>query len=784
MASYSQQLPGWNLVWADEFTQADGSAPDPAKWGYDIGRGSNGWGNAELQYYTNSRDNSRIENNELVIEVREETNFLNSGANYTSARLLTQGLAEFQYGRIEARIRVPSGQGLWPAFWTLGNDFPTTPWPFCGEIDIMEFVGREPNEIFGTIHGPGYSGGASFSGIQTFVDEVSDDYHVFVIEWEEDLIRWYVDGVQYHEAEPSDVAPNSWEFNSRPFFLILNCAVGGNFGQAVDPNLTFPRQMNVDYVRVYTPASSGNQLNNEGFELGNLTSWTPYTTNAGQVNDPGGFVESTSNTYFNGGSGGGDNVLTHSGTYTLKTFGEFSGGENYSGVYQEVQATAGTTWQSGGFALTHPQDLMVGTNTAWLEVSFRDDSDNVLGLYRSEVLTAAAVTAGSWMTLLVNQEIDLNDFSVLGTVSELAAPAGTTKARVQTVFRQMAGFDSGSVYWDDLSLEPLVVVEIDPCLEMGSMVSWNPLTESSCYQLQESTDNLTWTDVGSAYSGTAVSSYFAAEPSPFYQVIETTVGSFGNGVSNPSFETTEAGGHPSTGAVDWRIAVPEDTDPTDGTASMTVETMYLGTVPRTGSRMLVFDSSTPPAPASVNAPATDVRSAYISVDENTAYDLTFYAAHVLTTGGANPQVNVAYYSSSQAFIGAAGWSSFSGVGSSWEQVTKSFTTPAGTAYVEVAWIHALGAGNDGNWVTLIDDVVINTNNLPGSEIPLTATQADAFELTWSTAFGEDYEVTSGDDLSGFETVETTVTGDGNRATFSALVNGETRRFFRIEEVSN
>ena len=243
----AQELEGWNLVWADEFAQAEGSAPNPLYWNYNIGTGSNGWGNAELQYYTSRPENVRIEEGELVIEVRKE-DYL--GSQYTSTRMLTQNKLDWTYGRFEARVKVPAGTGLWPAFWMLGADIGSVGWPQCGEIDIMEFVGRQPNEIFGTIHGPGYSGGSAFGNIYDFGRPVPDDYHVYAVEWEPNRLRWYVDGVLYHTAAPADVAPNSWVFD-HPHFIILNVAVGGNFGGGVSSRLEFPVRMQVDYVRVY-----------------------------------------------------------------------------------------------------------------------------------------------------------------------------------------------------------------------------------------------------------------------------------------------------------------------------------------------------------------------------------------------------------------------------------------------------------------------------------------------------------------------------------------------------
>ena len=169
---------------------------------------------------------------------------------YTSARLKTLGKREIGYGRVEARIRLPRGAGLWPAFWSMGTDIGQVGWPQTGEIDIMEWVGRQPDRIFGTIHGPGYSGGASFGGTRNFGRDISEETHTFAIEREPGHIRWYVDGELYHQATPADVAPDPWVFE-HPFFLLLNVAVGGNFGGPVAPETLFPQSMAVDYIRVY-----------------------------------------------------------------------------------------------------------------------------------------------------------------------------------------------------------------------------------------------------------------------------------------------------------------------------------------------------------------------------------------------------------------------------------------------------------------------------------------------------------------------------------------------------
>jgi beta-glucanase (GH16 family) len=251
--------PGaWRLVWSDEFNGMAGRRPDARNWTHEIGDGTAngipGWGNSELEYYTDDAQNAATDGNgNLAITARQSDGSLScyyGPCQFTSARLVSQHKAEFAYGRIEARVKVPAGAGLWPAFWSLGTNIGDVGWPQTGEIDIMEFVGRVPDEIFGTIHGPGYSGGASFGGTHDFGAPVSDAFHTFAIEWQPDRIDWFVDGILYHSATPANVAPNQWVFN-HPFFLIMNLAVGGNFGGPVDPNVVFPRTMLVDYVRVY-----------------------------------------------------------------------------------------------------------------------------------------------------------------------------------------------------------------------------------------------------------------------------------------------------------------------------------------------------------------------------------------------------------------------------------------------------------------------------------------------------------------------------------------------------
>jgi beta-glucanase (GH16 family) len=269
---------GWDLVWSDEFDDPAGTSPNPDNWGYEIGdgvvNGIPGWGNDELEYYTDDPANAATDGEgNLVITALDadgEPCYYGECA-YTSARLVTKNRAEFAYGRIESRILVPDGPaGLWPAFWSLGTDIDLVDWPQTGEIDFMEYVSRLPNEIFGTIHGPGYSGGQSYGDTYDFGVPVAGDYHTFTIEWEPDRIEWFVDGYSYHTATPADVAPNPWVFND-PVYFLLNLAVGGNFGGQLDPALTFPQSMKVDYVRVYQGPDTAERF--EATFLDDFTGW-------------------------------------------------------------------------------------------------------------------------------------------------------------------------------------------------------------------------------------------------------------------------------------------------------------------------------------------------------------------------------------------------------------------------------------------------------------------------------------------------------------------------------
>lgn len=234
---------GWELIWHDEF---GGSEIDDEYWTHEVG--GHGWGNGESQYYTDDPQNAHVADGMLVIQAQEENM---RGKLFTSARLSTQGKVEPQYGRIEARMKLPTGQGIWPAFWTLGANIDSVGWPYSGEIDIMENIGSEPSTIHGTVHGPRYSGGDGVSASKRLPggERYTDDFHVFAIEWEAEEIRWYLDGEMYSKLTPAAV-PGEWVFD-HPFYIIINLAVGGAWPGYPDETTTFPQQLVVDYIRIY-----------------------------------------------------------------------------------------------------------------------------------------------------------------------------------------------------------------------------------------------------------------------------------------------------------------------------------------------------------------------------------------------------------------------------------------------------------------------------------------------------------------------------------------------------
>ena len=251
----AEAATGWTMTWHDEFDGSAGSAPDGSKWKFDTG--GSGFGNHELEYYTESRRNSALSGDgKLVMTARSDDASGNScwygTCRYTSARLLTAGKFTQKYGRFEASIKIPRGQGLWPAFWMLGDNLGPVQWPDAGEIDVMENIGREPATVHGSLHGPGYSGGNPITGAYQHPQgwSFADTFHQFAVEWSPTAVTWFVDNVPYQTKGVADAHGNQWVFD-HPFFMVLNMAVGGDWPGSPDGSTSFPQTMTVDYVRVY-----------------------------------------------------------------------------------------------------------------------------------------------------------------------------------------------------------------------------------------------------------------------------------------------------------------------------------------------------------------------------------------------------------------------------------------------------------------------------------------------------------------------------------------------------
>ncbi len=247
--------PGWQLTWSDEFDGENGSGVDPSKWSFDTG--GSGWGNGELEYYTSGTSNAVLENGALVITATrdgaESYSCWNGPCQYTSARLNTAGKFSQQYGRFEARIQIPEGQGVWPAFWLLGENIGNVGWPACGEIDVMENIGRTPDTTYGTTHGPGPGDypGVGLSGAFNGGAPMGNGFHVYATEWDASSVRFYVDGDLYWTVTQAQLpAGATWVWN-QPFFVLLNFAVGGGWPGSPDGTSMWPQRMVVDYVRVY-----------------------------------------------------------------------------------------------------------------------------------------------------------------------------------------------------------------------------------------------------------------------------------------------------------------------------------------------------------------------------------------------------------------------------------------------------------------------------------------------------------------------------------------------------
>jgi len=247
------EFAAYSLAWSEEFDGAAGSPASPRTWRPEVG--GHGWGNQELQCYTDGTGNAALDGaGNLAIVVRRPDPQLAGrqygGCEYTSARLISKNLMSFRYGLVRARIKLPRGRGIWPGFWLLGENIDEVGWPQCGEIDVMENFGTDPAVVHGTVHGPGYSGGRGITAALDVGSPLADDFHVYSVSWEPGRIRWYADEKLYHTVTRADLRGNPWVFD-HDFFLLVNVAVGGRFSERPDRSVTFPQRMLVDYIRIY-----------------------------------------------------------------------------------------------------------------------------------------------------------------------------------------------------------------------------------------------------------------------------------------------------------------------------------------------------------------------------------------------------------------------------------------------------------------------------------------------------------------------------------------------------
>ena len=238
--------PGMSLVWNEDFS---GTSLDASNWNYEIGNGSGGWGNNELEYYTNSTKNVFVSNGNLIIEARKESI---GGFNYSSARLTTQSKKTFTYGRVDIRAKLPKGQGIWPALWMLGSNINSVGWPASGEIDIMELLGHEITKSYGTLHygASAATHGSKGNSFTLSTNSFYDQFHIFSMDWKQDQIKLYVDNNLFLTVNKADLGSSPYPFNA-PFFFICNVAVGGNWPGSPNASTTFPQRMIVDYIRVF-----------------------------------------------------------------------------------------------------------------------------------------------------------------------------------------------------------------------------------------------------------------------------------------------------------------------------------------------------------------------------------------------------------------------------------------------------------------------------------------------------------------------------------------------------
>lgn len=329
---------------------------------------------------------------------------------------------------------------------------------------------------------------------------------------------------------------------------------------------------------------------------------------------------------------------------------------------------------------------------------------------------------------------------------------------------------NSSVGFDNISIKQPEPFSAN--ITAGTVVSWNA-SNGNTYQPQESTNNTDWTNLGLAVSGTTTLTRLDPTPSPFYQVVEVIPGGGNNEVPNPGFEVAGAN---SLGAANWNIAV----NPNAG-ASMTIANSYAAINPHGGANLLLIESTTP-ASGPVAAPNTDVRSTPFAINAGTTYNLSFYAAHPVKVGGANPQYSVFFYNASDGVVGGPSFTSFASVGSAWTKISTTVTPPAGATKLTIGWIQAMGAANNWHWVTLIDDVSLSTGApAPDTTNILNASAQAGVEVRWNSLSGTNYQVQTTTDLGGWIDYGLPVSGNGNSMAATDLID-ETRKFYQVREV--
>ena len=562
----------WQLVWSDEFNLPDGSSPDPANWGYDVG--GSGWGNNQLEYDTARTNNARIEGGRLVIEALQE-NY--GGKNYTSARMLTKGKWSWTYGRIEASIKIPRGQGIWPAFWTLGDNIDPLGWPKCGEIDIMENIGKttEQGKAYGTIHGPqsggDYNGGAGVGGNYMLPGGavLGDDFHIFAVEWTTNQIKWFMDNQQYFTATPPSLPGGAtWVFTNSQF-VILNVAVGGNWPGNPDGTTIFPQQMLVDYVRVYSFASvppapvladiqqgaqvgwptkigatwtlqsaadginwsnvlgpvAGNGLTNTYFDARWPAQAAQYrileiTNGAGNILANPGFETGSASVVSNWNTSGSQpplrvNTDAHSGTYSMRLLvTNTASTANTSQIDQNVTAVGGTPVIASQTYTLSFWAKQISSGVSYVQnygITWRNSGGGSVG---SVGLTGFSAGNGAWSQV---------------TVNNLVAPANAVNAYLQ-IYGATGSVKNGygGVLIDDVALSFATASQtnvIAAVVQPGIQVSW-PSTGGSLYDVQW-TENLVgnnWSNLVSLVTGNSttntVSDTLGNSQGRFYRVVQ------------------------------------------------------------------------------------------------------------------------------------------------------------------------------------------------------------------------------------------------------------------------